>query len=282
MRRSGRLLRHLASAESILARDLFIFNPQVNSLGKIPHVGRKPSFYPRTVTEYLADTAEVVTFGRNNSILETLAHDKDFHQHLQSRTERIQNFLGSSMTLEFQDLLCILCGFLEATIKRAEEQLPKMDSDKGFSQHPFFSTLLVEHDRLRDMGEKFYNLHSICSTVFADLQHLSTSQAELEQSLHCLDDRREIITEFMKNNDLYNCIIPYRGPTAGTVIPQDRYEQLKEQIKDDTCVASFFTLLGITGSRFGARRVLEELWHPRIMGSDTGILKLVTDRITKA
>lgn len=272
MNRTPRLLRHFVSADAILSRDLFLFHPQVNSAGKISYVGTKPSFYPRTVTEYDSPWNANVAFGRNNSISETLEHDPSFHKLLESRTERVQEFLGPQMPMSFPDLLCVLCGVSEMSV----------ETSQGSETEAKFTKLHFDHDRLRDIGERFYNLHSICSTVFADLQHLSTSQMELQESLKCLDDRTHIITEFMKSNGLYNCIIPYRGPTAGNVLPHDKHERLKEQIKDDTCVASFFTLLGITSVRFGSQKVLDHLWHPKIMGSDTGILKLVTDKITKS
>lgn len=269
---SGRLLRHIASTETVLARDLFLFNPQVNSGEKISYVGRKPSLYPRTVTDYKPERAQNGYHERNTSIFETLEHYLSFRKHLEMRTSHIEKFLGPDFQLSFQDLLCILCGVSELSVDLGKEQ--------ATVTNPVFTDLLVEHDRVRDMGERFYNLHSVCATVFADLQHLSASHVELQHSLSCLDDRKQIITDFMKKNGLYNCIIPYRGPTAGKPLDPQEFVALKQQIRQSTCIASFFTLLGITNARYGSLKVLRELWYPKIMGSDTGILKIVTDMLT--
>lgn len=272
MRPCSRFFRHLPTAETVLTRDLFLLHPQVNTVDKVSYTGRKPSFYSRIVTDYRSENEMNGNKYRNAYIRETLEHDSHFKKHLESRAARIQNFLGPEFKLSFQDLLCILCGISSMTVDLA--------SEKFTVSNTVFSNLHVEHDRLRDMGERFFNLHCISSTVFSDTTHLTASHMELEHSLDCLDDRKLLIIDFMRKNNLYDCLIPYRGATSGLPIQQKDYETLRDHIKDDTAVASFFTMLGIINVRFGTQRVLNGFWYPVIMSSDKGILDSITAKIT--
>lgn len=272
MRSSCRILRHLPTPETVLTRDLFLLFPQVSSVNKVSYLGRKPSFYSRIVTDYKPDEASQGRKYRNTYIKETLEHDLHFRKHLESRTDHIQNFLGPDFKLDFNDLLCILCGISDMTIDLGTEKISL--------NNPVFPNLHVEHNRLRDMGERFFSLHCMSSTVFADLQHLTASQMELEHSLGCLDDTKLLITEFMRKNNLYDCLIPYRGATSGLPLDQKEYDRLRSQIKDDTAVASFYTMLGVMNARFGSQKVLDGLWNPIIMSSDKGILDIITAKLT--
>lgn len=272
MRPSCRLFRLLPTAESILTRDLFLFHPHVNSVDKVSYAGRKPSFYSRIVTDYEPDRNINGKKYRNAYIQETLEHDSHFRKHLESRAAHIENFLGPDFKLSFHELLCILCGISDLTVDLGPEQTN--------AANPVFTNLHVEHSRLRDMGERFFNLHCISSTVFADSQHLAASHMELEHSLSCLDDRKLLITGFMRKNNIYDCLIPFRGATNGLPLHRKDYETLRDQIKDDTAVASFFTMLGIVNARFGSQKLLDGLWYPVIMSSDKGILDSITAKIT--
>lgn len=274
MRASRALLRHHTGAGIVLARDLFLCNSQVNSTEKVSYQGWKPSFYSRGVTDFISETDTNGLWRQSDNVFETIELDSSFRKHLQMRISPIEKFLGDEFKLSFHDLVCILCGISNQKLSLGNEEKSALNQ--------VFTKILIDHIKVQNLGERFFNLHSQCGMVFADPHHLSASDAELRHSLSLLDDRKSIITEFMKRNGLYNCIIPFRSPTFGTPLKPPELDEVHRQIKEETCNLSFFTLLGITVARYGTLEVLQKLWIPKILGTDQGILKIVTSKLTSS
>lgn len=273
----------------ILSRDQYLASAKINSMKKVPYSGFKPSFYPRTVTEL--DTTDPHV--RNSYIQELLERDRNFPRELDKHTSKIQKFLGPDFPLSFPELLCIICGLSKMSI-----DLPNTDpTHKGpgyqmFSKIPkkpealsmysqMSNKVQIQHDQLRLLGERFFMLHSTRSVVFLNLKHLLDSQDELEQLLSYLENPRGLIVSFMRLNNLFDCLIPCRGPASGEKLPYERSLELRKRLRQETSVASFFTMLGVVTARHGTEKVLRKLWEPRIIGSNTGLLKLITVRLTR-
>lgn len=135
----------------------------------------------------------------------------------------------------------------------------------------------IPQEVLRNLGKKFFELNSSISSVFASHRHLSSSHAELEYSMSLFLDHHSLICGFMKQNLLYDCVIPYRGVHAGGKIPPEKIEQTRVKIRDDTCVGTFYTMLGVLLARFDRAQV-QEAMKSKIWEGNLGILKLATDR----
>lgn len=253
---------HTTAPEIVLTRDLFLLHPW-------PSRDIQGSFYPRSTVDFDSYYLDGVALPRYSAVQEVLRLDKDAKSELQVRTDRIQKFLGPKLNLSFEDLLCICCGLSNMAV-----DLPSKLTGSVFDKSQ------VLQDVLRTQGQKFFTLHSTVSTVFNDVNHLSASFPEIDLSLALFGDSASLLVQLMKNYGLYECVIPYKGSHQRH--PPDMWPKYQTVIKDETSVGSFHTMLGILIARYGSGTVLDELWYPKVLNPNFGIVKIATEKLTQS
>lgn len=199
---------------------------------------------------------------RYQSVLEELYNNPDFEEILQARTDRVQAFVGKRLPLEFPELLSILCGLSNINIKTSP--LPAGS---------LFGDVYTQQDALRQLGSRFFDFHCANSFMFSDIQYLSSPIEELEQGMAMFNDKERLISELMNSSELSECVIPCRGVHSAGLI-KHRTPGFRSRIKTKSCVASFYSMLGILVRKFGSDTVLKEFWHPKILHPTQGLLHL--------
>lgn len=247
--------------ELVLALDLFLAHLLATGSAHC-------SLYSRSVTDYKSRYLDGAAPTRNIAVTEMLKSDPEAKKLLIPRTDRVQLFLGPQLRLLFEDLLCIICGGANMKIK-----LPSSPTGSVFDK------VFIQQEALRTNGSKFFELHCILSTVFSDIQHLSASSRELDESLALFDSKHALIVEFMKLNSLYDCVIPFRGVHNAGYVPPAASSPIKKRLRENTCVGSFYTMFGILKTRYDTETILRELWQPKILHSNSGILKIATESL---
>lgn len=253
--------RLLYTAESVLSRDLFLQDSN-----------HKPSLYPRSVTEFDSEFSGVQY---NLNVIESL-DDPEFRELLQARTSHLQSFLGKEFSLLFEELACTICGLANMTVEKSPLQVNPESPKSPFSR------IFIQQDTLRQVGKSFFIMQTQASTTFADAGHLTTHHRELELSLMIVDDIDGLVCDFMKRNSLYEVVIPFRGAQSAGSIPAEQAKEFRAMIRDQTCVGSFYTLLGLLVSKFGASVVRDGFWNSRVLDPNTGIVKIATDHYNDA
>lgn len=268
---SLRQFRFLYTSESVLTRDLFLqsTNP------------RPSSYYSRSTTDFESDLDGIQY---NQNIIENL-HDPEFQDLLRARTSHLQSFLGEEFSLLFEELACTVCGLANMSILPARNEI----LDDSLAQDSLktlippltlgspFSRVLMQQDTLREVGKRFFVMQAQASTTFADVGHLTTHHRELELSLMVLDNTDGLVCDFMKRNSLYDVVIPYRGAQSAGSVPAEQAKEFRTIIRDQTCVGSFYTLLGLLVSKFGSAVVRDGFWNSRVLDPNLGIIKIATD-----
>lgn len=278
------LRRCLYTAESVLARDLFLQNSNP-----------KPSYYARSTTDFVP---ELDGYHYNQNIVDNL-HEPEFQALMQSRTNHIQNFVGEKFPLLFEELVCTVCGLANMSVLLARsttsqnllESLYPLVADsaepdslgselvnpKVLDPGSPFARVLTQQDTLREVGKRFFVMQAQASTTFADSGHLATHHRELELSLMVLNNSDSLVCDFMKLNSLYDVVVPYRGAHSAGGVSGEQAKEFRAIIRDQTCVGSFYTLLGLLLSKFGSVLVREDFWNNRVLDANTGIVKIATD-----
>lgn len=275
-------VRTLYTAESVLSRDLFLQNSNP-----------KPSYYPRSTTDFVLEREGAQ---HNVNVVENL-HDPEFQTLLHPRTNHIQSFIGDRFPLLFEELTCTVCGLANMTFlpaRNTETTASASNSDITESLNPPlnspskpldhvspFARVLVQQDTLREVGKRYFVMQAQASTTFADTSHLATHHRELELSLMVLNNSDGLVCDFMKLNSLYDVVIPYRGVHSAGSVPFDQAKEFRAIIRDQTCVGSFYTLLGLLLSKFGSELVREHFWNTRVLDPNTGIIKIATDNYSE-
>lgn len=254
------VLRHLRRLhtvpEVVLNRDLFNRNQNLH----FTHNNQKliPS-----INDVSYSTQEQKNIqSRYHSVLEELCNSPEFEDVLRGRTERVQAFLGKKLPLEFPELLSILCGLSNMNIKTSQA-----------SAGSLFGDVFTQQDALRQLGKRFFELHCSNSFVFSDVQYLSCTAEDLEQSIAMFSDKESLITKLMNSHDLSECVIPYRGVQSAGLI-KNRSTEFRELIKTKSCVASFYSMLGLLVRKFGSEFVIKEFWYPKMLHPKQGLLQL--------
>ncbi|OBA19906.1 hypothetical protein METBIDRAFT_26547, partial [Metschnikowia bicuspidata var. bicuspidata NRRL YB-4993] len=195
-------------------------------------------------------------------VLEELCDSPEFEAVLRVRTERVQAFLGSKLPLTFHELLSILCGLSNMNIKTSP--LPTGS---------LFGDVFTQQDALRQLGARFFDFHCANTLVFGDLHYLSCTAEELEQSISIFQDKESLIMKLMNASDLSECVIPYRGVHSAGLI-KNRATGFRQRIKSRTCVASFYSMLGILVRKFGSEAVVRDFWNPKMLHPIHGLLRI--------
>lgn len=243
--------------DTVLNRDLFLKNIALNSTKK--HLN---FVAPSKFTTAFLDGPSYPVY---SNILERLNLDADMESLLQARCNRIQEFLGLAFPLLFRELLCIICG------------LSNMDIDTHtLPAGSEYGNTTIKQDVVRSLGTRFFELHCILGTIYADLHHLSQSAEELENSLELFTDSTALALHFMKLNSLDKCVVPHRGAHSAGFI--ENPESVRKAILDKATVASFYTMIGVLVVKFGSREVLRSFWQQKILSSSSGIMRVIASK----
>lgn len=195
-----------------------------------------------------------------------------FLEHLQSRTLPIQTFVGQDFQLLLAERMQIICGLTELPINITNYHR-KSPSCSLISQ-------VYTSDQLRDFGKQIYELQLRLMTTFHG-NHLSLSKEDLENSLLYFSNPIETIIPFMKWNIIYDCIIPFSGTQIFTFKDKESINFKKEQIKNSTAIASFYTMLGMLCMKFGTATVADKVINEKILLGSNGIIKIVSENLSR-
>ncbi|GEQ69175.1 hypothetical protein JCM33374_g2846 [Metschnikowia sp. JCM 33374] len=257
MRPSPRHLRRLYSIpEAVSNRDLFKNNQNLN----FTHKNQKsvPTINDINVTTQ----AQKNVHSRYHSLLEDLCNNPELEDVLRVRTDRVQAFLGNKLPLEFPELLSVLCGLSNMNIKTSP--LPAGS---------LFGDVFTQQDALRQLGSRFFEFHCSNSFVFSDVHYLSCTADELQQSIEMFCNKESLIIKLMNASELSECVIPYRGVHSAGLV-RNRATGFRNKIKGKSCVASFYSMLGILVRKFGSETVVKEFWHPKMLHPTKGLLRV--------
>lgn len=110
----------------------------------------------------------------------------------------------------------------------------------------FHGATLVHSDKLRYMGKRMVKLHLDNNTVFIGNRYLSLPLIDIERDLDLFSDDSDLIPRFMRQNNLYQAVIPYKGTMRmGPFASKENYEKMRTKICDVTSVGSFYTMIGL-------------------------------------
>lgn len=202
------------------------------------------------------------------NVYNNLGAESPLKSRIQSNAATLQSFLGPLLPLEFPELVAIMCGLSNSSVK-----VTRAAANGTLSTG---STAFYQQETLRLLGSRFFDMHCTASTVFADLDYLSTSSQELEDAMGILRNNTTLITRFMLLNNLDAVLIPWRGVHSAGLVKEEALE-LKSKIRDATSKASFFTMVGLLTVKFGSAHVLTKFWDPVVLNSNTGIIKIALD-----
>ncbi|QFZ27465.1 hypothetical protein EJF18_30436 [Clavispora lusitaniae] len=257
-----RFLARLHTAEAVSTRDLFLESAHV-------FAGRPqtPSLFARSATDFTSLYLDGEP--HNENISESLRLDPAFQNLLEARTSHIQNFVGPRFPLSFADLLCVACGLANMSVSCS-------------SSASALENVSIQQSTLRAVGKRYFLFQAQTCTTFADMGHLSAHHKELEHALSLLDDSPRLICDFMKQNSLYDAVIPYRGAHAAGPVSAEEAKRLRSLIRNQTCVGSFYTLLGLLTTKFDKDAVREHFWNSRVLDPNTGIIRIATDNYNRS
>lgn len=195
--------------------------------------------------------------------------------------ERIQHFVGNNFPLLTEEKLCICWGLSNIRIYYAfERNIEGTGKEiKKFPYRPAREEFCTE--KIREIGKNVFDLHWKLSTIFANEHHLSSPSEMLAETVHAVDNNRDIIPLFMTANSLYNCIQGFRGAMKGGAINDfNKYLETKSKILNSTSIGSFYTLIGIIYIKFG-QLGLEKVIYPKIIQGTRGITSIVMKELMK-
>lgn len=232
-------------------------------------------------------------------MIDHLRKSKEYPDEVKSRIEHLRRFLPIQFVLLKEECLAVLCGHSDVEVNLhamerdrigtgGSEEIEQPTEPRG--QHPFsksgeplpFSALsLFSSQRAQILGAGIVDAYLALSTLFADEAYLSVPAEDLEP-VHNIFNDRLLIPQFMRRNQIYDCLIPFRGSRracnadAGTNI-----REIQGRIRDETAVASFHTLVGLLSIKYGQRKVAESLILPIVVNGPRGLIRLATEKATR-
>lgn len=247
--------------------DLFIENGALNSSRQIPYQGPTPTTHNQSVT----------TFQNPYTLPEALCQQhfiNDVHDrhNLERRTEQINRFLGQPL-VEPDESLCVIHGLKQMSVTIGTMQ--------GTPQVVFpRAPATYSSDKLRAMGQRLFRLHLLRATVFDTASHLSVPSSHIEYRLLLIDERK-LILGFMRAHLLYDCVVPFvgvfRAPPQTMMIP----DLLAQKIRDSSCVAGFYTLIGLLLAKHG-ESVTNTILTTKILDGPRGITHMAISQMADA
>ncbi|KAK6203043.1 uncharacterized protein RJT21DRAFT_119171 [Scheffersomyces amazonensis] len=271
--------KHFYSVSSILAEissaDLYASNTKVNSHKRVSHDGFEPSFYSRSTVSFDSQFTDRQGLGNSKHILQLLKEDSQFEKVILERSQPIQTFIGNQFPLSFMERLSIMCGLSNFNI----ELVDNPTSTSKSNEVPPNLKILYETDKLRVYGKSLISLTMRLETVFVNELYLSSSLPDLSQDLALFSNTDKIIIEFMKRNQLYSPIIPFKGATTlfdGRVEPEV-IEEYRNKFIDATSIGSFYTMVGILVQKFGKEIIMNRLISSKIINGRLGLIQLAVE-----
>ncbi|CUM67468.1 uncharacterized protein PRCAT00005164001 [Priceomyces carsonii] len=258
----------------ILSNDLYFQNPRLNKGIKAPFDGPFPSPYSRSLVDFESIFLDWTELG-SNKILEEVNIDKELRQKLQPSVDSIQEFIGERFNLLFNEKICVLCGLSNIMLDIDSTSTAEINTN-------FPNRRTIHSTKLRSVGKYLFELHMKLCAVFSNHNYLSLSSEDIKYNLSVFKDETFLITEFMKKNSIYNCIIPYKGAMKnGPIYSLETYENARSKIRDETCVGSFYTLIGLLNTKFDHEMVTEDLIDKKIMKGPSGIISIASELMSK-
>lgn len=274
MKFSTRLLssriRHVH--EAILNKDRFMLNLGLHRLGAQKLDGKAGKYFGRSVFEgvrkrLLPVSIQSFPWELNKKYLrlwDRLAEETSYEAKLRERALVLQKFVGAEFPLLLAESTSVLTG-------RSDVDVWISSMADGNRVEDIF----ISHTRLRQIGSQYFELNCSISAVFADEYFLALSAGEIEQALSLFKDKEVLVNEFITRHSLEKCLLPFRGRRKFR--SRDLRIKVNRIDKEENAIGSFYTMLGVLITKFGSKRVTEELWHKKIYGSSSGILKIATE-----
>lgn len=261
---------------TILSRDEFLRLAHLHELENGPsnRVAQSltlPSMY-KNIEQRVQPANEEFEWMHNKKYVhmwERLLSNPRFEVRLQERVSPIRRFLGDDFPLLLPELVAILCGYSHLDVWISA--LANGESEKKNPQ----TNIFIPQERLRQIGQSFFDLNCSVSLVFTDQYYLALSQHELEITLQQYLNKDHLVKTFMARHSLNKGLIPFRRKPK--IKSPGRRSQIKTSDFELNCIGSFYTMLGILVVKFGHKKVREDLWQDKIYGSPSGILKIVMD-----
>lgn len=251
----------------VLNRDVFLDDKSTSN--PMRETSHKFNFYPTSSTDFNSIYLDGNGAGRNSYLEEHMERNPQLKALLEGRTQHFKRFLGDAFKLPFEDLLPVVCGLANMKIKQASSPTGSV-FDQGF----------IHQNVLREIAKRLFLTSLNNGTVFTDLSYLSMSQSELEHNLAYFRNHDRLIIEFMKRQLLYSCLIPYRGIQDYGKLLATEANLLRTEIKNETAVGSFHSLLGILVLRFGSTAVTTKFLYDKVLGGPNGIYSIATSTTT--
>ncbi|KAF3990130.1 hypothetical protein FT663_01502 [Candidozyma haemuli var. vulneris] len=253
----------LNHSSMVSSSDLFLENQNLGLPARARLKDHDFHFYPRSTTNFESMYIDGSGAHRNSNLVEQLDRDSQLQKLLESRTVHIQRFLGPSYSLSFDDMLLILCGLANLKLKQVSNPTGSV-FDRG----------LIHQDVLRESGKRYFRSTLLSSTIFQDNTYLSTSHSEVQHNLAFFGNQNQLIINFMKRQLLYDCLVPHRGAQVDGTLSRDKANLLRQKIRDNTAIGSFYSMLGILLFRYGNEDIATNLLQDKILGGTNGIYSI--------